>query len=51
MEWILPALESSHALSHAFKIAPKLWKDKTILVNLSWRWDKDLHTIINYEKK
>lgn len=41
-EWIIPALESSHAVAHAIKIAKNLWKDKTIIVNLSWRWDKDI---------
>ncbi len=40
-EGIIPALESSHALAHAFKIAPKL-KNKSIVVNLSGRGDKDI---------
>jgi len=40
-EGIIPALESSHALAYAFKIAPKL-KGKTIVVNLSGRGDKDI---------
>ncbi len=44
-EGIIPALESSHALAGALKIAPKLGKDKTILVNLSGRGDKDMETI------
>jgi len=34
-EGIIPALESSHALAHAMKIAPTLGKDKVLLVNLS----------------
>jgi tryptophan synthase beta chain len=41
-EGIIPALESSHALAHAFKIASKLPKSKTIVVNLSGRGDKDI---------
>lgn len=41
-EWIIPALESAHAVAYAMKLAKTLWKEKTILVNLSWRWDKDL---------
>lgn len=40
-EGIIPALESAHALAHAFKIAPKL-KDKSMVVNLSGRGDKDI---------
>jgi tryptophan synthase beta chain len=46
LEWILPALESSHALAYAYKLAPSLDKDKKILINLSGRWDKDLETVI-----
>lgn len=41
-EWILPALESSHAVAEVIKLAPKLDKNKIIICNLSWRWDKDL---------
>ena len=44
-EGIIPALESSHALAHAIKIAPTLGKDKAILVNLSGRGDKDMNTV------
>jgi len=44
-EGIIPALESSHALAGAFRIAPELGADKTILVNLSGRGDKDMETI------
>lgn len=44
-EGIIPALESSHAIAHATKIAPSLPKDKIILVNLSGRGDKDMHTV------
>ncbi|MFA6014982.1 MAG: tryptophan synthase subunit beta [Gallionellaceae bacterium] len=44
-EGIIPALESSHALAHAMKIAPTLGKDKVLLVNLSGRGDKDMDTV------
>ena len=44
-EGIIPALESSHALAHAAKIAPDLPKHKILLVNLSGRGDKDMHTV------
>ncbi|WP_252179539.1 tryptophan synthase subunit beta [Endozoicomonas sp. 4G] len=45
MEGIMPALESSHALAFAEKLAPTLAKDRIILVNLSGRGDKDIHTV------
>ena len=45
IEGIIPALESSHAIAYAAKIAPKLPKDKVLLVNLSGRGDKDMHTV------
>ena len=41
-EGIIPALESSHALAHAIRIAPDLPKDSIVLVNLSGRGDKDV---------
>jgi tryptophan synthase beta chain len=44
-EGIIPALESSHALAYALKLAPTLAKDKLLLVNLSGRGDKDMHTV------
>ena len=44
-EGIIPALESSHALAHAAKIAPAMPKDRILLVNLSGRGDKDMHTV------
>lgn len=50
-EGIIPALESSHAVAHAIKLAPTLPKDKILLVNLSGRGDKDLATIIGLESK
>jgi len=45
LEGIIPALESSHAVAHAIKLAPNLPKDKILLVNLSGRGDKDMHTV------
>jgi tryptophan synthase beta chain len=45
LEGIIPALESSHALAYAAKLAPTLPKDKILLVNLSGRGDKDMHTV------
>jgi len=45
IEGIIPALESSHAIAQACKLAKTLPKDKTILVNLSGRGDKDMHTV------
>ena len=44
-EGIIPALESSHGLAHAMKLAKTLSKDKIILVNLSGRGDKDMDII------
>ena len=45
LEGIIPALESSHALAHAAKIAPTMGRDKVLLVNLSGRGDKDMATV------
>jgi tryptophan synthase beta chain len=47
-EGILPALESSHALAHAIKLAPTMRKDQSIVVTLSGRGDKDVETIAKY---
>ncbi len=44
-EGIIPALESAHAIAYAAKLAPTLPKDKILLVNLSGRGDKDMHTV------
>ncbi|MBC8022151.1 MAG: tryptophan synthase subunit beta, partial [Burkholderiales bacterium] len=44
-EGIIPALESSHAVAHAMKIAPTMDRDRILLVNLSGRGDKDMHTV------
>jgi len=45
VEGIMPALESSHALAYAAKLAPTMDKDKIIIVNLSGRGDKDILTV------
>src|SRR5579864_1447822 len=45
IEGIIPALESSHALAYATRLAPTLPRDKVLLVNLSGRGDKDMHTV------
>jgi len=45
-EGIIPALESSHAVAHAMKVAAGMGKDKIIIINLSGRGDKDAETII-----
>jgi tryptophan synthase beta chain len=45
MEGIIPALESSHALAYAAKLAPTLSRESALLINLSGRGDKDIHTV------
>ena len=47
-EGIIPAIESSHAVAHAIKLAPTMDKDKIIVVNLSGRGDKDVAAIARY---
>jgi len=44
-EGIIPALESSHALAYAAKLAPTMRRDQILLVNLSGRGDKDMDTV------
>jgi tryptophan synthase beta chain len=48
IEGIIPAIESSHAVSYAMKLAPTLSKDKIIVINLSGRGDKDVKQIARY---
>ena len=48
LEGIIPAIESSHAISYALKIAKNYDKEDSIIVNLSGRGDKDLNTIFDY---
>ena len=52
-EGIIPALESAHALAFLEKLCPTLSKEKreTIIVNVSGRGDKDMHTIFDTLKK
>lgn len=45
IEGIIPALETSHALAHAAKLAPRMDRDAVIVVNLSGRGDKDIQTV------
>ena len=51
IEGIIPALESAHAVAHAKKIAADMGPDKTILINLSGRGDKDLNTVLQMQAK
>ncbi|MDO8747264.1 MAG: pyridoxal-phosphate dependent enzyme, partial [Thermodesulfovibrionales bacterium] len=46
-EGIIPALESAHAVAEVIKLAPKLSKDKIIIINLSGRGDKDVQHVAN----
>ncbi|VXB57764.1 tryptophan synthase, beta subunit [Enhydrobacter sp. 8BJ] len=48
-EGIIPALESSHAIAYALKLAKTMSKDQSIIVNLSGRGDKDLHTVMKHD--
>lgn len=50
-EGIIPALESAHAVAHATKIIPQMKKDEIVVINISGRGDKDMHTIVNLAKK
>jgi tryptophan synthase beta chain len=49
-EGIIPALETSHALAYASKLAPTMRKDQTIVINLSGRGDKDMHTVAQLDE-
>jgi tryptophan synthase beta chain len=49
VEGIMPALESSHAIAHAVKLAADMGRDQTLVVNLSGRGDKDVHTVAALE--
>lgn len=50
LEGIIPAIESAHALAYLEKLCPKLDKKNTIVVNISGRGDKDMQSILSYEK-
>jgi len=47
-EGIIPALESAHALAYAIKAAPRMAKNKVMIVNLSGRGDKDIFHVAEY---
>ncbi|MCK5780354.1 MAG: tryptophan synthase subunit beta [Psychrilyobacter sp.] len=49
-EGIMPALESSHAIAFATKIAPTMNSDEILVINVSGRGDKDIHTVAEYLK-
>ncbi len=49
MEGIIPALESSHAMAYAMKLAPTMSPEQIMIVNLSGRGDKDMHTMAQRE--
>ena len=49
VEGIIPALESSHALAYAKQLAPTMDKDRILIINLSGRGDKDIHTVAALE--
>ena len=49
IEGIIPAIESSHAVAHAMKLAPKMQKDEIIVVNLSGRGDKDVSSVARFK--
>ena len=48
MEGIIPAIESSHAVAYALKLAPTMRKDQTIVITISGRGDKDCAAIARY---
>ena len=48
LEGIIPALESSHAVAYAMKLAPTLPKTQQLLINLSGRGDKDMQTVMHH---
>ena len=52
-EWegILPALETSHGIAYAMRIAPEMGKDQVLIINLSGRGDKDVMQLVEWEKK
>jgi len=50
IEGIIPALESSHAIAYLMKLAPTTSKDELIVLNLSGRGDKDMHTVLQIEE-
>jgi len=51
VEGIIPALESSHAVAHALKLAPTLTTDDIIIINISGRGDKDVEQVFHMLNK
>ena len=49
MEGIIPAIESSHAIAHAMRVAPEMDKDDVIIITVSGRGDKDVAAIARYK--
>lgn len=49
VEGIMPALESSHAVAYAMKLAKTMSKNQSVIVNLSGRGDKDMHTVASID--
>ena len=49
VEGIMPALETSHAIAYGIKKAATMSKDKIMIINLSGRGDKDIHTVANID--
>ena len=49
LEGIIPALESAHAIAYACKLAATMTPEQTIVVNLSGRGDKDIHTVADID--
>jgi tryptophan synthase beta chain len=49
LEGIIPALEPSHAIAHVMKLAPKMSKKSSIVINLSGRGDKDLQSVLRFQ--
>ncbi len=49
-EGIMPALESAHAIAYAQKLAPQMKKEEILVINISGRGDKDIHTVAEYLK-
>ena len=50
-EGIIPAIESAHAVAHALKIVPAMGRDEIVVINISGRGDKDMHTVIALAEK
>ena len=48
LEGIIPAIESSHAIAHAMKIAPEMGKDQILVITVSGRGDKDCAAVARY---